>query len=83
MNIDQTHVLLWSQSQSVMHIEPKTEMLKKNRIAFLENRRSDYLPMVFGSLEQCRAIADLLRPTVHERQLAALERNQSYGQGNL
>ena len=40
---DKTHVLLWSQSQCALHIEP------------IADRRMDYVPMVFGSSEECRA----------------------------
>lgn len=67
-NPNQTHVLLWSQSQSAMHIEPAAEMLKKNRQAFLVNRRNDYLPIVYGNLEYCRRVAERMRPIVHKRQ---------------
>lgn len=75
------YVLLWSQSQSAMHIELLEEMLERNRRNYLANRSNDYQPIVFGSLEQCRACADKMRPTVHKRQLSALERNSNYDQG--
>lgn len=71
--------LLWSQSQSAMHIEPVEVMLKKNRHFYVADRRNDYLPLVFGSRELCQQVADKVRQTLHARQKAALERNQCYG----
>lgn len=54
---DKTHVLLWSQSQCALHIEP------------IADRRMDYVPMVFGSSEECHAAAERVRPTLHARQV--------------
>lgn len=52
---EKTHVLLWSQSQCALHIEPVADMLQENARAFAADRRMDYVPMVFGSPEECHA----------------------------
>lgn len=70
MQENQTHVLLWSQSQSAFHIEPIGDMLNENAHAFFDDRRMDYVPMLFGTPDQCHGIADQLRGTLHARQLA-------------
>lgn len=70
MQENQTHVLLWSQSQSAFHIEPINDMLKENARAFAADRLMDYVPMLFGTPDQCHGLADQLRATLHARQLA-------------
>lgn len=62
------YTLLWSQSQGALHIEPITDMLTENHQAFVDDRRMDYVPIAFGSQEQCREIAEQVRPTLRERQ---------------
>jgi hypothetical protein len=66
---EKPHVLLWSQSQCALHIEPVADMLQENARAFAADRRMDYVPMVFGSPEECHAAAERVRPTMHARQL--------------
>ena len=70
MSITESHVLLWSQSQCAFHIEPVGDMLKENGNAFAEDRRMDYVPIVFGTHEECHDAADRLRDTLHARQEA-------------
>ena len=65
---DQTHVLLWSQSQCAMHIESVHEMLQTNATALVQDRRMDYVPIVFGTSEACHDAADRVRATLRERQ---------------
>lgn len=71
---DKTHVLLWSQSQCALHIEPIADMLQENARAFAADRRMDYVPMVFGSSEACHAAAERVRPTLHARQVGRVGR---------
>ncbi len=63
-----THALLWSQSQCAMHIEPIADMLSENRQAYTENRRMDYVPIIFGTDEECHKAADAVRQTMRARQ---------------
>ncbi|MDD0814270.1 hypothetical protein PSQ39_06470 [Curvibacter sp. HBC28] len=62
------HVLLWSQSQCALHIEPVSEMLSSNRRAYAENRTMDYVPIFFGTDEKCHEIGRALRGTMSDRQ---------------
>lgn len=63
-----THALLWSQSQCALHIEPIAVMLSSNRDAYAENRRTDYVPIYFGSDDDCHDAARAMRNTMSERQ---------------
>lgn len=64
------HVLLWSQSQCALHIEPLAEMLSENRQAYTEDRRMDFVPIYIGAEEECRGAADAVRNTMAQRQQA-------------
>ncbi len=66
-SLENCHVLLWSQSQCAMHIEPVSSMLTHNRRAYVEDRRMDYVPIAFGTREECDAAASRLRPVLNER----------------
>jgi len=70
---NQSHVLLWSQSQCALHIETTQEMLQENARALVSDRRMDYVPIVFGTADECHAAADRVRPTMQARQLARVE----------
>ena len=63
-----THVMLWSQSQCALHIEPVEAMLSSNRRAYADDRRMDFVPLYIGTDEDCRAIADDIRGTMRHRQ---------------
>lgn len=65
---EQTHVLLWSQSQCAMHIETVQEMLQTNVAALVDDRRMDYVPILFGTTDACHAAADRVRATLRDRQ---------------
>lgn len=65
-----THVMLWSQSQCALHIEPVEAMLRSNARAYRDDRRMDYVPLYIGTDEDCRAVADAVRRTMHARQEA-------------
>lgn len=67
MSQDQTHVLLWSQSQCALHVEPIEDMLQANRAAYAENRRMDYVPIVVGPSQLCEEAAEAVRNTMHAR----------------
>ncbi|RCW73829.1 hypothetical protein [Pseudorhodoferax soli] len=72
-----THVMLWSQSQCALHIEPMDAMLSTNRQAYADDRRIDYVPLFIGTDEDCRAIAASVRGTMHTRQDARREAVQA------
>lgn len=61
------HVLLWSQSQCALHIEPLMDMLTKNRRACAADHCMDYVPLTIGTREECDAAASRLRPVLNER----------------
>lgn len=68
-------VLLWSQSQNALHVEQVDDMLHSNRQAYADNRRMDYVPLVFGSRAVIDDAARACRPTLvtrcEQRELAA------------
>ncbi|MFN9476380.1 hypothetical protein [Acidovorax sp.] len=66
----QTHALLWSQSQCALHIEPIADMLSENRQAYATDRRMDYVPIYFGTDDECHQAATAVRNTMHQRQQA-------------
>lgn len=66
----QTHALLWSQSQCCMHIEPIADMLSENRQAYATDRRMDYVPIYFGTDDECHQAATAVRGTMRQRQQA-------------
>lgn len=66
--MDQSYVLLWSQSQCCFHIEQLRDMYRANAAAFREDRRMDYVPLHIGTDDECHALADHLRPQVRQRQ---------------
>lgn len=62
-----SHVLSWSQSQCVFHIETVSAMLTVNRQQFHGDRQTDFVPIFFGSDDECHAAARILRPTLIAR----------------
>lgn len=60
-------VLLWSQSQGALHIEPVLDMLRTNRQACAIDACTDYVPLAFGTRDQCQIAADKARLTLHAR----------------
>lgn len=68
-----THALLWSQTQCALHIEPIADMLSENRQAYTENRRMDYVPILFGTDDECHRAAEAVRGTMRQRQEARTE----------
>lgn len=73
MTTQVTHALLWSQSQCAMHIEPITDMLSTNRQAYAVNRRMDYVPIYFGSADDCHKASASVRTTMRQREEARAE----------
>ena len=68
------YVLLWSQSQNCLHIEPVSSWLSKNRAAYAADKKlADYHPIVIGDKELCHQTADSVRNTIKYRDS---ERNQ-------
>lgn len=63
-----SYVLLWSQSQNVLHVEPLADMLSSNREAYAENRECDFVPLVIGTEADVRRAADACRNTLHQRE---------------
>ena len=69
MSTNESWALLWSQSQNALHIEPVSDLLSKNRVAYTNNADlPDYLPIYIGDKETCRQTAELIRPTLVARQ---------------
>lgn len=68
-----THALLWSQSQCAMHIEPIADMLSSNRQAYTVDQRMDYVPIYFGSADECHQASASVRATMRQRQAARAE----------
>jgi len=68
MNTPQeTYALLWIQSQNAFHVEPIDVMLQSNRRASAEGRRMDYVPILFGSAEDCREAGRSMRKALASR----------------
>lgn len=63
-----THVLLWSRSQSALHIEPLDQMLRSNRRAYISNQGTDYVPIHLGSDDECHKASEIARQTMSDRQ---------------
>jgi len=63
-------VLLWSQSQNALHVEPLARMLDSNRAAYAENRRMDYVPLVLGTKDLIQGVANSVRGTLAARDRA-------------
>jgi hypothetical protein len=64
----ETWALLWSKKQNCFHIEPATELFKKNVRAMHENRAlNDYHPIHVGTRDACEKVADLNRYLLKER----------------
>lgn len=64
---DATHVLLWSRNQSALHIEPIAVMLTNNRRAYADNRGTDYVPVFFGSNDECHEASAAMTRTMAAR----------------
>jgi hypothetical protein len=62
-----THVLLWSQRQNALHIEEIEARLSANRLAYRENSPTDYIPLMFGTSDQCQGTANNLHGTMASR----------------
>lgn len=67
MEMEPLWVLLWSQSQNALHLEPLEDMQKANVEAFTENRRMDYVPLHVGTRESVHAAAEDVRPICRAR----------------
>ncbi len=67
-------VLLWSQSQCALHIEPAVSMIKSNLRAYAEDRRMDYVPLFMGERKDCDSIAASVRGTLRVRAESRPER---------
>lgn len=65
--IDDIVALLWSKRQNTLHIEPLAETCKQGARACSENRPCDYIVIFAGTRDECSAIADSVRPTLHAR----------------
>lgn len=61
------YVLLWSQRQNSLHVEPLENLLENNRRAYRDNVSTDYQVLLMGSREDVDATAENLRPTLKAR----------------
>lgn len=64
---EKPHVLLWSQRQNALHIEPAGQMLSSNRQAYREDRPCDFVVVWQGSLAECEVTAENMRGTLEAR----------------
>lgn len=69
-------VLLWSQSQNALHIEPLADMMRTNLEAFHKDGRLDYVLLCIGSREAVDASAQAVRPICHARAEAHAARRE-------
>lgn len=61
--------LLWSKKQNCFHIEPASELCKKNgRAMHGESDLNDYHPVHIGSRQACDIFADLNRDLLVRRE---------------
>lgn len=67
-NADGLWVLLWSQSQNALHIESFGAMLSKNRSAYADDRRMDYVPLFAGPKDDCDKVSNSVRNTLVHRE---------------
>jgi hypothetical protein len=65
--MDPVYTLEWSQRQQAFHIQPLHETVRKNRDAFVQNRRTDYIVIHVGTQAECQLGADTLRSTAERR----------------
>lgn len=61
------HVLLWSQRQNALHIEPMDHHLSVNRRAYRDNQGGDYRVLFVGTREEVDEAATALRNTIAGR----------------
>lgn len=61
-------VLLWSQSQCAFHVERMDDMLTQNRLAYRDDHRSDYVPLVIADRCLVEEAVAALRGTLAARQ---------------
>jgi hypothetical protein len=62
------YVLLWSQRQNALHIEPLEFMFTNNRNAYRDNRGGDYRLLLIGTREEVDATCDSMRSTMANRE---------------
>jgi hypothetical protein len=67
-------VLLWSQSQNAVHVESLQDCLSKNRQAYKDNRKTDYVPIFVGERAHVAAAAGHCSNTLLDRELGLDER---------
>lgn len=60
-------VLLWSQAQNALHVEPLARCITLNRQAYADNRPGDYRLLLVGTRAEVETTADSIRPTLIAR----------------
>jgi len=65
-----SYVLLWSQRQNALHVEPLERHLSLNRQAYRDNTGGDYRLLFIGTREEVDQAADAIRNTIRERSYA-------------
>lgn len=61
------YVLLWSQAQNALHVEPLARCITLNRQAYADNRPGDYRLLLVGTRSEVEATASSIRPTLIAR----------------
>lgn len=65
--IEHLHTLEWSQRQCAFHIQPLITAVEKNCTALAANAKTDYIPVMVGTREQCEEFADKTRHILRRR----------------
>lgn len=71
-------VALWSSSQQCFHVETCSEMVEKNRRAFVRNVAVDYVPLFFGKRDDCSAFIDGIKNRKAERAAFAKQQVEAF-----
>jgi hypothetical protein len=61
------YVALFSHSQQCFHIEPVEVMLKNNIRSMAVRLPIDYIPVGFGTRDECGSVVDMLKKKLQER----------------
>ena len=61
-------VLEWTKKQNAFHIQSMEVCAEKNLNALLDNQSSDYIPIYFGTDDECRVVASRWRRKLQQRE---------------
>lgn len=64
--ISEKFVALWSHSQKAFHVETVSEMLRTNWRGVANNIPLDYIPIAFGTHQECSEFITSLKQRMEE-----------------